>query len=228
MPTRTKTRRDVRWVGLSPDARKAERRTLLLDATFDLLGTEGAEATTVRAVCLKARLNPRYFYESFDDLDTLVVAVYDRVVEALAHEVLAAQAAAPDEPRAQLRSAIESSVRFVDEDRRRGKVLYVEALGNEALNRRRKEAGHTLVGLVEQAAAGKHGALPPGERIARIGAAILVGGVSELLVEWLEGRIDVTPEQLVDDATDLFLALGEATAAIAARRSRAAKPRKLR
>jgi AcrR family transcriptional regulator len=81
MPTRTKTRRDVRWVGLSPDARKAERRTLLLDATFDLLGTEGAEATTVRAVCLKARLNPRYFYESFDDLDTLVVAVYDRVVE---------------------------------------------------------------------------------------------------------------------------------------------------
>jgi hypothetical protein len=44
--------------------------------------------------------------------------------------------------------------------------------------------------------------------------------VSELLVEWLEGSIDVTPQQLVDDATDLFLALGEATAAIAARRSR--------
>src|SRR3954464_6583658 len=188
MPTRTKARRDVRWVGLSPVARKAERRTMLLDATFDLLGTEGAEATTVRAVCVKAQLNPRYFYESFDDLDSLVVAVYDRVVEALANEVVDAQLAAPSEPRAQLHAAIETSVRFVDEDRRRGKVLYVEALGNEALNRRRKEAGHTLVGLVEQAAADKHGALPPGERIGRIGAAILVGGISELLVEWLHGR----------------------------------------
>ncbi len=219
MPTRTKARRDVRWVGLSPVARKAERRTMLLDATFDLLGTKGAEATTVRAVCVKARLNPRYFYESFEDLDSLVVAVYDRVVGELANEVVEAQLAAPGEPRAQLRAAIESSVRFVDEDRRRGKVLYVEALGSEALNRRRKEAGHTLVGLVEQAAAGKHGAPPPGERIGRIGAAILVGGISELLVEWLEGRIDVTPEQLVDDATDLFLALGEATAGIAARRA---------
>ena len=201
---------------------------MLLDATFDLLGTEGADATTVRAVCQKAQLNPRYFYESFDDLDALVVAVYDRVVEELAHEVLDAQAAAPRDPRAQLRSAIESSVRFVDEDRRRGKVLYVEALGNEALNRRRKEAGHTLVGLVEQAAAGTHGALPPRERIARIGAAILVGGVSELLVEWLEGRIKATPAQLVDDATDLFLALGEATATIAARRAPKPKSRAVR
>ena len=36
-------------------------------------------------------------------------------------------------------------VRFVDEDRRRARVLYVEALGNEALNRRRIETGHQLV-----------------------------------------------------------------------------------
>ena len=38
----------------------------------------------MRAVCQGARLNPRYFYESFDDLDALVVAVYDRVVDELA------------------------------------------------------------------------------------------------------------------------------------------------
>jgi hypothetical protein len=149
--------------------------------------------------------------------------VFDRLIDELGAAVVAALRAAGDDPGDQTRAALRTIVDFVDEDRRRGRVLYVEALGNEALNRRRKEAGHTLVGLVEQAAAGKHGALPPGERIARIGAAILVGGVSELLVEWLEGRIDVTPQQLVDDATDLFLALGEATAAIAARRSR--KPR---
>ncbi len=214
MPT-SPARHDTRWVGLSPEERRQARRALLLDAAFDLLGTEGTDGTTVRAVCQRARLNPRYFYESFDDLDALVVAVYDRVVEALAVEVLRSQQDAPDEPRAQLRAALERSVRFVDEDRRRGQVLYVEALGNEALNRRRKEAGHTLVGLVEQAGAEKHGVAPSGG-IGRVGAAILVGGMSELLVEWLEGRIDLRREQLVDAATDLFLALGETTAAVAA------------
>ena len=205
----TSRRHDTRWVGLSAEERRAARRELLLDAAFDLLGTDGAEGTTVRAVCQRARLNPRYFYESFDDLDSLVVAVYDRIVEQLAVEVLSAQGAAPPDPRSQLRTAIERSVAFVDDDRRRGRILYIEALGNEKLNRRRKEAGRTLVRLVERAAAEAGGAKPSGG-VARVGAAILVGGVSELLAEWLEGEIEVSRSRLVDVATELFLALGEA------------------
>jgi AcrR family transcriptional regulator len=210
----------VRWTGLSPEARRAERRALLVDVAFDLLGTGGSAATTVRAVCLRTRLNPRYFYESFTDLDALVVAVYDRVVEELAWRVIAGQAAAADHPRDRLRSAVEISVGFVDEDRRRGRVLYVEALGNEALNLRRKEAGRMLVGLVEEAVAAEHGTAADAGSIARIGAALVVGGMTELLVEWLEGRFDVPKEQLVEDATDLLLALGEASSVISTRRRR--------
>jgi len=205
-------------VGLSPDDRRAERRVLLVQAGFELLGGEGAAATTVRAVCRRAELNPRYFYESFDDLDELLVAVYDHVVDALASEILGAQSSAPDEPRAQLRVAIERSVKFVDEDRRRGRVLYVEALGNEALNRRRREAGLALVELIEQASGAASDSKSSTDGVTRLAAAILVAGFSELLSEWLEGRIDVTASQLVDDATDLFIALGEASATIASRR----------
>ena len=199
--------------------RRAERRSLLLDAAFDLLGTEGWSKTTVRAVCQRARLNPRYFYESFASLDELVVAVYDRVVEGLTGQVLSAQAEAPDDHRAQTRLAIDRMVRFVDEDRRRARVLYVEALGNETLNRRRIETGHSLVEAVERHAAARRGGMAPGEQIGRLTAAILVGGFSELLVAWLDGRIEVGRDQLVDDATVLFLALGDAAAAVAARRS---------
>lgn len=222
MPTRStarpSARRDVRWVGLPAEARRAERRRLLLDTAFDLLGTEGWSATTVRAVCQRAALNPRYFYESFPDLDALLVAVYDRVIEQLAAAVEEAQSAAPDDPRSQVRAAIETIVAFVDDDRRRARVLYVEALDNEPLNRRRIATGHALVAAVEQAAVAKRGPLPPGEHIGRIAAALLVGGTSELVTSWLDGRIDVAREQLVDDATDLLLALAEAAAAIATRR----------
>jgi len=200
------------------DVRRAERRLLLLDAAFDLLGTEGWAGTTVRAVCQRAELNPRYFYESFEDLDALVVAVYDRIIEELAEAVAQAQALADDDPAAQVRAAVQAIVAFVDDDRRRARILYVEALGNEALNRRRRATGHALVSAVEEAAASSSKGLPPGEQAGRIGAAMLVGGLSELLVEWLDGNITVSRQELIDDATSVVLALGEATAALAAGR----------
>ncbi len=46
-----------------------------------------------------------------------------------------------------------------------------------------------------------------------------MGGTSELVVAWLDGRIDVSREQLVDDATELFLTLGDTAARIATRRA---------
>lgn len=210
MPT---SRRDVRWTGLRPEERVAARRRLLLDAAFDLLGTEGWAGTSVRAVCARAELNARYFYESFPDLDALVVAVYDRVVQELADEVLAAQDVADPDRRAQARAGIETIVRFVDEDRRRARILYVEALGNEALNRRRVETAQVLVGVVAERAVEGRRTSKRARQLVRMSAAVLVGGLSELLVEWLAGRIDVPRQQLVDDATELLLALAEATRA---------------
>lgn len=203
------------WAGVPAADRRATRRVQLLDAAFDLLGTGGEAATTVRAVCRHAQLNPRYFYESFDDLDALLVALYERTVEEMAACVLAATEAAGGDTVAATRAAIDAIVAFVDDDRRRGRILYVEAIGNEALHRHRVETGRALVEAVERSARERHGALPPGEAIGRIGAAILVGGLGGLLQAWLDGRIEVPRDQLVDDATTLFLALGEAAGHVA-------------
>jgi AcrR family transcriptional regulator len=213
-----KERRPSRWSGLSPADRRAERRELLLDVAFELLGTEGWAGTSVRAVCQAAELNPRYFYESFDDLDELLVAVYDRLVAELGAAVMAAITSSGADPRAGAHATMDTIVRFVIEDRRRARVLYVEALGNEALNRRRIETAHQLVSVVERAGAERYGDLPEGEHVGRLGAAIVVGGAGELVVAWLDGRIDVTREQLVDDATEILLAVGEAVARLASRR----------
>ncbi len=75
---------------MTADDRRAERRELLIAAAFDLLGTQGWSATTVRAVVERADLNPRYFYESFADLDSLILAVYDEVVDEMGAIVLSA------------------------------------------------------------------------------------------------------------------------------------------
>lgn len=198
--------------------RQAERRELLMGAAFDLLGNNGWSATTVRAVVERAALNPRYFYESFGDLDELIVAVYDRVVADLGEVVLGALERAGRDPAAQAKAVVQATVDFVDDDRRRGRVLYVEGLGNERLNLRRVEAGRAVVAFIEQYAAEQAPAAGSDEAIGRVGAAILVGGFSQLLIDWLAGRVAVTKEVLVDDATELFLALGDAAGRIGSRR----------
>jgi AcrR family transcriptional regulator len=194
---------------------------MLVHAGFELLGGAGVPSLTVRGVCRRTELNPRYFYESFDTVDDLVLAVYDQVVQELAAVVGEALAtAAPTGGAAALRVAIDQTVGFVDEDRRRGRVLYVEALGNEALNRRRIENEHGLVALIERDAASRRRGSTGDDPIGVISAAILVGGFTELLAAWLDGRMPVTREQLVDDTTALFVGLGDVAATIAAGRSR--------
>ncbi len=87
MPTSDDLPKATRWAGVPAADRVAERRSLLLATALQLLGTDGFSATSVRAICQSARLNPRYFYESFDDLDDLVVALYDQLVAELHAEV---------------------------------------------------------------------------------------------------------------------------------------------
>jgi len=174
----------------------------------------------VRAVLERARLNPRYFYESFTDLDQLAVAVYDRVVAELGEAVWSALAKGGDDPAAQVRAVVECIVAFVDEDRRRGRVLYVEGLGNEALNRRRVETAGMVVAFVEGYASERRPSGEASAELGRVATSILVGGFNQLLVDWLAGRVRISRSRLVDDASALFLALGDGAAAEAASRSR--------
>jgi AcrR family transcriptional regulator len=202
-----------RFTGLSAEDRRERRRILLLDAALDLMGTGGVEAMTVRSVLERARLNPRYFHESFTDLDELAVAVYDRVVAELGSVVWEALAGPGTEPAGTFRAVVSSIVAFVDEDRRRGTVLYAAGLGNEALNRRRAETAGMVVDFIEDYAAAGGGHHDPAGVVGRVATSILVGGFNQLLVDWLAGRIPIDRRELVDDATALFLALGDSAAA---------------
>jgi AcrR family transcriptional regulator len=190
------------WAGIPADDRRADRRQRLLDAGFELLGTSGATATSVRAVCRQAGLNTRYFYESFDDVDALLVAVYDRTVGQLYRALAAADETAGEDPRARLRAGFETAVAFVDEDRRRGRVLFVEGRGNRAVDRHRVAAWQVLVEGIRG-----HDARTDDMRrrrdgdIGQVRAGMIAGGFTSLLVEWLDGRLDITRQQLVADAT---------------------------
>lgn len=195
--------------GIPAEERHAVRREQLLDAAYDLLGSEGWQATTVRAVCRRASLTPRYFYESFPDLDALVLAVFDRVFAELAAVVLEAVAAAPRDAHAKSRAAIGSFVRHATEDPRRMRIVFSEALGSEALARRRFETLHSFAQLIAEQGRAFYG-VEGNDHLADTTAYLLVGGLAELLLAWSDGTIDSTLEELIEDCTALFVASGEA------------------
>jgi AcrR family transcriptional regulator len=207
------------YAGQSAADRRAERRERLMAAGLDLLGTEGSAGTTVRAVCGRAKLTPRYFYESFDDLDALLIAVLDDVVTDATATILRAVDAAPHDAHAKAHAAIETFVGFLSDDPRRARVCFVESLSNERLARRRRDLQRGMTALVAAQGREFYGVQADTDPMADIAAELLVGGMAELLMSWLNGDLHVTRAQLVADMSELFVATGETAAAIAARRS---------
>jgi AcrR family transcriptional regulator len=215
--TRTTSRR---YGGVEADDRRATRRAALIEAALDLLGNEGWQATTVRRVCADARLTPRYFYESFEDLEALLLAVFDQVAEELAGAVLAAVAPPPGDARATARAAIAAAVELFTADPRKARVLFAEAMGSDALARRRFDALRGFAELVAAQGREFYRVREGSDSLIEITALMLVGGLAETFMAWLNGNLAATRDQLIDDLSDLFVAAGETAVALARRQRR--------
>jgi AcrR family transcriptional regulator len=178
----------------------------LVEAGLDLFGGEGWGATTVRGVCARAGLTERYFYESFEDLEALLLTVYDGVVGEAAEVVLRAVAEAPHDAREKSKAALSAFVDLMTADPRKGRVAFVEAMGSEALMTRRLATLRTFAGLIAQQAREFYGPSAVTATDAELTAQLLVGGVAETLISWLGGELDVSRERLVEHSAELFVA----------------------
>jgi AcrR family transcriptional regulator len=65
--------------GHSADERRLARRELLIEAAIRVYGEVGYRNATVKAVCEAAELTERYFYESFESSEALLIAAFDTV-----------------------------------------------------------------------------------------------------------------------------------------------------
>jgi AcrR family transcriptional regulator len=190
--------------GVEAADRLAQRRRQLLEAGLDLLGSDSdASELTVRTICRQAGLALRYFYESFDDKEEFVAAVFDWVIADLTATTQAAVSTAP--LREANRAAMANIVRTIAEDPRVGRFL-VSSQANAVLVRKRAEAGTLLAMLYGQNVAEALG-VQQTER-SKATAHFAVGGVVEVISTWLAGEIDLGHDQLVDQLTailDIFV-----------------------
>lgn len=118
-------RRPHRFAGMSKEDRKDARRTAFLDAGIAVIAESGIADTKVRDVCRRAELTERYFYESFDNLDTFAKAVIEAVAMQVAGRLFV-KAVGIDEAQARLRAVAKELVTILDEDPRVGRILFIE------------------------------------------------------------------------------------------------------
>ena len=184
-----------------------------MEAGLELFGTVGYARTSVRAVSTAASLNSRYFYESFSSREDLLYAIYQRIVTEIftkAAEAAVGQTTIEGQARATLRAAWTT----VTEDRRKARIVAVEVVGvSERLERLRHQTRQALAQLTADNAMSLAGS---GVRLRLdpvLTARFLMGGVVEVLLEWINGDLNATVDEVVEHFTALFTAAAYAAVA---------------
>ncbi|MCU1639921.1 MAG: TetR/AcrR family transcriptional regulator [Nocardia sp.] len=193
--------------GTSTDERREQRRRRLLEAALDIVGTQGLAALTVRGVCEQARVGPRFFYESFPDLDALAGALLDEVQQAALEQAQITMAETPGEPEDKIRAGVAALIIAMTDDPRRANIAFAQAYGSEALMRRRfagmRKVAETIIEQTRMLLD-----IPEGQDTALTALAQLItGGAAELILVWLDGGLKVERPVLIEIVADYVVAM---------------------
>lgn len=200
-----------RYRGLTAAERRKQRRERLLEAGLQVFGTDGYASSSVRTICAAAGLNSRYFYESFRSREELLRVVYERIVREIGVAVAEATAHV-DNVEAQAREGLRASWRIHMEDRRKARVVALEVVGvSPELEALRRENRHAFADLLVR------NAMSVAREDVRLAldpvvtARALMGGVMDVLIDWINGEVEVTADQMAEHFTRLFTAAAYAS-----------------
>ncbi|MFY1621516.1 TetR/AcrR family transcriptional regulator [Micromonospora sp. WMMD736] len=184
-------RRRSRWSGVPLPDRQALRHDELIAAGVKLMGSAAGPALTVRAVCREAKLTERYFYESFNDRDEFVRAVYDHVCTTAMSTLVNS-----DSPR----DAVERFVALMVDDPTRGRVLLLAPAAEPVLIQSGTEWMPNFIDLLQR----KLTEITDPAVQAMV-ATGLIGALTALFTAYLNGRLTATREQFVDYCVAMLL-----------------------
>jgi AcrR family transcriptional regulator len=199
--------------GVSADERRAERRARLVEAGLDVIAAGGLTGLTMTAVTTRAGLTERYFYESFRDRDALLEAIFDAALQEMDEAMFAALAASPPDLLERCRAAAGAMIAVLTDDPRKAR-LHAEAVGSAALSNRRSQAisAHAKL-LAEQMRELRGLDRPQQQAPLRLATLVLLGGLSDAILGWLDGSLEMSRATLVEECARLAVAAADAVQA---------------
>lgn len=197
--------------GVHADIRRQERRTRLIAAGLELIGTRGYHLSTVRDICAHSGLSERYFYESFKSIGLLFEAVYAELHTELQSRVMGAfvgAGALKADPMQMAEAAVIAWLSFIKEDPRRARILLIDAVSiNDSSTRNAQAAVQDFACIIRAfvemlyPAIGKLGYDP------KMIAAALAGANVQAAKAWMWDGFEQPVEQVAKHLTLVFRSL---------------------
>ncbi|MDB5792762.1 MAG: TetR/AcrR family transcriptional regulator [Massilia sp.] len=185
--------------GVSPEQRRVERRARLIAAAIAVYGERGYRQATVKAVCEAAGLTERYFYESFDNSEQLLVTSFNAVTHAVFDQITAAARGAGRGRVARARAMLEAYFSALQREPASARVFLVEIRGvsravDKAFDTALRAIGAEVARQIAPAEAAPDALLQAG----------IVGGVMHIALRWIDNGY----QPPLDAVTDTALRLG--------------------
>ena len=213
------------FLGITAEVRIADRRQALLDRAFELISANEWTVSSISQICRDVGLNKRYFYESFSSLEDLENTLIDDLTKSLMAVGIGCLNALDLEttPTETLATEVLSAcVRWLDEDRRRITVLFCNTQASHNTRNHRDWIVDQLAATLAEFGLDYH---QPDQakvtvthahrQIAKLGAALMIGGTIEALINWSDGKLDMTQDEFTHYIARFWVDLGATAAHLA-------------
>lgn len=193
--------------GMSASERAADRRTRLMEAGLEIFGTEGFAGSTIEAICRRAGVTARNFYDHFDSREDLLATLYTDAIAEQAAAVTAALEPTPRDVESHVRAGIKAAVGILAEDERKARIAYVEVVGaSRELEAHRvavmSDYAKLIAGQFKRLIA--RGLAP--RRPVDVTAMALLGATMFTFVDWLASRKRRPLDDVVDELVRIYVA----------------------
>ncbi|MFC7515911.1 TetR/AcrR family transcriptional regulator [Herbaspirillum sp. GCM10030257] len=200
MPTETVPARPYR--GMSPDERRAQRRTQLITAAIKVYGERGYRHATVKSVCEAAGLTERYFYESFANSEALLIASFNAVTFTVYREITQAAQTVKRNRTERARAMLRAYFTALQREPRSARVFLVEIRGvspavDEAFDQALQTIGRGVSEIVAR----------PGLVHDELLQAGVIGGTIHIALRWIAQGYEPSIEKVIDSALRLGMVL---------------------
>jgi AcrR family transcriptional regulator len=225
-PTRSGAPSGRRIRGLDAEERAAQRRQQVLDAALEHFGSRGFVNTSIEQLCQRAYVSTKSFYELFASKEACYLELHAELTRAIADRMLAEVGPEDLDALERARRLIATLVHAFVDDPRVARVVFLEGVGiSETVDRQRRDARRWGAEFIEMAwrLEPESSRAPAGStarpNIRRL-AHGLIGGILDVILDWL---LDPEPDDLdvlVADLVDLHDLVYRGLAEPATERSR--------
>ena len=191
--------------GVSAADRVRQRRDALLDAGLRALADGSLASVTVDDVSARAGLSKRYFYEHFRTRNDLFAALVERLIEQLTAAVVSTPQAPNTGMLGRLREAVVGVVSVLAEDPGNAR-LFVDTIGGDQLRDTVQRTEHAMAALLIDVTIADAQVTEKERTRLDMAGLILVAGTAQAVSDWLNGGIDLSRAELLEEIVRLAAA----------------------